>query len=244
MVRTLLRFSLVSGLLALLVSCIEDFERLTTTVVYDPVTRTLRVERVLHNLDASFFACADPASCVEAAGKMARLDVADPPAPAEEPAPVVPTDALELPAAPEEPSWKTLAKGLVESAAYDIAVTFRRDGDKLDAVVTYGASIDSKAASDAGVALETLRRKTKVSEYLVVDAGKSLGGMDSKAPPTLVAPTQFTERTMHGEEPHTWWVLAPSAHTSTVERFIDESAQPIFLKVPGLDEAMRGAGLL
>lgn len=239
-------------LLLLLASCIEDFERLTTTVTYEPASRLLRIERVLHNIDADFFACTDAASCAETAGRMKRLDYQDPTpevqtegdaALAEEMAAAM-TEAMSSLTTADAPSWQALTSGLVESGAHDIEVAFVRTGDALDARVTYTADVASKAATDAGVALETTTRKSKTTEYLVVSAAKDVGGIDSSAPPTLVAPAKVTERTMVAEEPLTWWVLGKKDRTATVDRFIDETAQPIFAEITGLDEAMRGAGLL
>lgn len=235
MFRIASRLAFVSAVFALLVACIEDFERLTTTVDYDPVTRTLTIERVLHNIDADFFACHEAAECAKNAARMAKLDV-------EEPPPAEPVDPNAVP--PEDPSWKALTKGILESKAYDIAVRYVRTGDQLDAVVTYHAAADSKAATDAGVLLETLQKGKKTTEYLVVNSDPGLGGLASSAPAKLLEPEGAAVRTIGGESPIALWVLGKKQHHSVVDRFVDESAQPIFVEVPGLDEALKGAGLL
>lgn len=246
MFRVAPRLAVVAAGLALLAACIEDFERLTTTTAYDRQTKTLRVEQVLHNIDADFFRCAEASECVAAASRMAKLDLSEEPLP--EPVGTSPDGAPLYDAAPptEAPSWKQLAEGLVAAEARDIAVRFVRTGDQLDAVVTYVSDVPSKAAGQAGVMLETVTKGKKTSEYLLISGDANLGGLASTGQAILREPAQAPERTIASGESDVFraWVLTKKQHDAVVERFVDSDVQPIFNEIPGFDEAMRAAGLL
>lgn len=253
--RRFARLGAVAGLLLVLTACLEDFERLTTKVHYDPTTRTLRVERVLHNVSAKFLGCSDAPACVDAAAAMARLDYGgDEPgmdfaalmsASDEERDALAKQMAMDMVGGgANQPTWQKLAKGLVDSAAFDVQVAYRRTGDQLDVVIDYSAAAESKAASDTGVIVEVSRKGKKETTYLVVDASKSVGGFTSDAPPQLVGVAKFVERTQFGSSPATWWVLPEGVDEVTVDRFVDEAAQPIFGEIAGLEAAMQQAGLL
>jgi len=205
----------VFGGLWLSTGCLEHFERLVTTVTYDPFEQSFRVVRRLENVEPAFFGCVDLGDCADAIHRATSL----------------------TPAAFPSALSDRLVQRLTESGATDIEVQLLQRGEQLDARIAYTAVVGSAAAEDTMVHAEWDGGKGRY--YLVVDADGSIEPLDVKAKVRKQAVSG-----PGGIDWRESWVLKPKHREVTTRMAVDNEVRPLFTAVPGLDQALSSRGLL
>lgn len=211
------RLGLLTALLLAQTACLEDFQRLVTTVVYDPYEHVYQVERRLIGVEPSFFQCDSPQSCEAAISRAVRLQ---------------PSETLSASLADR------LVNRLLDTDAQDLRIRVERQGDRLDALVTYRAAVGSKAAADTLVHAEWGGKRGRERYYLTVEA------QDSMDPPGVPYEVRKQSFGAAGGGWREFWVLPPRVTEITTTMHIDAEAVSFFEAVPGADGALRAAGLL
>jgi hypothetical protein len=207
----------LSGLFLFQTACLEGFERLVTTLRYDPYTHQLQVERTLENIDPLFFGCADAVECVEAM-EHALAGQSDP---------------LAMPSLGDR-----LVQRLLETGALDVALTLERDGDALDIAATYTASLGTRAAEDTLVHVEFEGPSPERGSYRLVVAAQE--GME--IPDVRYSVRKQSTSGVSGVDWRESWLLPPRKFELTTYLPVDEVKTPLFKAVPGLGDALAAAG--
>lgn len=197
--------------------CFEHFERLETSVTYDPETQRFAIERRFVDIGPDFLGCDSVDSCARALAR--GLD----------PSETLPPDRMAL-------SDKMMRR-LRDSGANDVRLAFEARGASLDATVRYTAPIGSEAADDTQVHVEWWGRKGRGRYRLVVTAE------DATEEPRRY---RTHRRARHTDQGLTWveeWVLPARQRAVTLRTLVGEGGR-IFEAIPGLRSAMVERGFL
>lgn len=200
--------------------CFEHFERLETTVTYDPDTQRFAIERRLVDVSAALLDCSTAETCVGA------LDRAIDPRRIRHDDRLAPSDQL--------------AARLFESGAENVQVTFEPDRDgSLDIVVTYDAGVGTSATDETGVYVEwrSTGRRGRGRHHLVVEAEATDQPLDR------VQTRKRPRSTDDGVEWVVTWELPARRRTVDLSLSVGQGGR-IFDEVPGLRAAMVERGWL
>lgn len=122
-------------------------------MTYDPSAQMFQVERVLKNVDPSFFQCFDLATCEGAIRRAMRLEPAQP---------------------PDAALSDRLLQRLIDGGAENLQMELRPRGESLDVVVRYAAAAGTQAARETLVQPEWGGKPGKEKYYLVIESQPSL----------------------------------------------------------------------
>ncbi len=211
----LLQLVVFALLMLVQTACLEGFERLVTSVEYDPYTHVFEVKRLLVNIEPSFFQCDDAETCGAAIERAMNLN----------------------------PTSSSLADRLVsrllDSGAEDLKIELIVRGDKLDVEVTYRAAVGTQAAQETMISAEYSGKNGRGKYYLVVEAQSSLeplsGPHDVRKVP-ISGPG--------GVDWREFWILPPRTLRVTTRMRVDDRPAPLFASIDGLTQRLSDAGLL
>lgn len=215
--RVAAQLGLVAATLAVCTACLEHFESLHTTVVYDPYAQAFRVERRLVGIDQRFLGCTEAPECIDA---IQRTLSGTP-------------DPLRAAALSDR-----LLDRLLESGATDVTVTLERVHDRLDAVVTYGAPVGSAAADDTLVRAEWDSGGWPFGHYYLV-----VTAQDSMDPPGRHRTRKVARAGAAGVDWIEEWIM-PRARRAVETVMEVADVQPLFEQVPELGAELEQRGWL
>ncbi|MBN1337615.1 MAG: hypothetical protein JXB39_16810 [Deltaproteobacteria bacterium] len=213
--RRSLPFVLLS-LVTLLAGCF--CQEMVTHVTWLPDTSQFQVERQILNIQKDGLDCADVESCVE----KVKAFVADP----------------------------SEFDDVIGAMAEDVQVSLSRQGARLDAMVRWTTPAGSQVVPGTGVFVEEEGRKGKEKPHLLVFLG---GDSEDVATRTTVVEVDgkvrrrliwFADREDTPARRYEVWSLPRKVHTVTLRSTYAPEARPLFQDLPGLAEALVGAGLL
>ncbi|MFT5459551.1 MAG: hypothetical protein ACI9K2_006066 [Myxococcota bacterium] len=217
MLRRILMLLGVAAIFLGHMACLEGFERLITTVRYDPYTHLFEVERTLENIDPLFFGCRDAEACVTAMESALSAE----------------SVPLSTPSLAER-----LVQRLRETGAGDVQIRLERDGDRLDIHATYSAKLGTRAAEDTLIQAEFEGVTVDRGNYRLVVAAQE--GM-------VLPDVKYTVRKQStsgaaGVDWREFWVLPVRKFEVTTELPVSEVTAPLFAAVSGLGDAVASAG--
>jgi len=196
-------------------ACLEGFERLVTTVSYDPFGHTFQVKRLLVNIEPSFFQCDDAPSCRAAIDRALKL-------------------------APETSSLSDrLVSRLLDSGAEDLNIVLIPRGDQLDVEVTYQAAVGTQAAAETMITAEYGGRKGRERYYLVVEAQGSLDPL-----PVPYEVRKVPTSAAGGVDWREFWVLPPKMLEVTTSMAVEDQPRPLFASIEGLSASLLEGGIV
>ncbi|NCG18127.1 MAG: hypothetical protein GWP91_03835 [Rhodobacterales bacterium] len=209
-----LKLWLIAALMLAQTACLEGFSTLFTTVRYDATTQAFEVERVLVNVDESFFQCSDNESCIEALDRALRKE---------------PGHALGGSLADR------LLRRLLDGGAVEVELELQPHDGQLDVVLRYQAPAGSQAARATMVQAEWGGEPGREKYYLVVESQSSM------VPPKRYETRKAAVGEGDWRE---YWVLPRNLDQVTTELTVDGSSGSIFETAPGLLAGLQSLGWL